>query len=146
MLTTRTSSGDFHARPVEARFAREEGRLYVVTDVRSAKEDEIERDPHLGLTFIDQKANAYLALAGRATLLSDRTTIGKYWRSTDSMWWSGPDDPNVCAVCIEPTSGSLWDGPASIAVQIVEFIKTKVTGQKPNLGENRRTDVSLDPN
>ena len=35
----------FDSRPVEARPSREEGCIYVVTDVRSAKEYEIERDP-----------------------------------------------------------------------------------------------------
>ena len=64
MLTTRTSSGDLRSRPVEARPNRDEGCLYVVTDLRSAKEHEIERDPHIGLTFIDQQSNAYLAIEG----------------------------------------------------------------------------------
>ena len=145
MLTTHTSNEELRSRPVEARLNRDEGCLYIVTDLRSAKEHEIERDPHIGLTFIDQQSNAYLAIAGRATVITDRTTIKQYWRSTDSMWWEGPDDPNVCVIRAELTSGSLWDGPASKAVQLFEFIKAKVTGEKPNLGENRKADLSLGP-
>jgi general stress protein 26 len=145
MLTTRTSSGELRSRPVEARPERDEGCLYVVTDVRSAKEHEIDRDPHVGLTFIDQKTNAYLAITGRATVITDRTTIKQYWRTTDSMWWEGPADPNVCVVRAELTSGSIWDGPAPKAVEIFEFIKAKITGEKPNLGENRRSDIQLGP-
>ncbi|HEY1745433.1 MAG TPA: pyridoxamine 5'-phosphate oxidase family protein [Xanthobacteraceae bacterium] len=145
MLTTRTSGGDFHARPVEARPAREEGCVYIVTDVHSAKEHEIERDSHLGLTFIDKETNAYLTLAGRATVIPDKELVKRWWHSTDSLWWKGPDDPNVCVLRAELTRGSLWDGPSSKAVEIFEFIKAKVTGAKPNLGENRRSDISLGP-
>jgi general stress protein 26 len=145
MLTTRNSSGDFHARPVEARLAREESCIYVVTDLRSAKEHEIERDPHFGLTFVDQQSNAYLALAANATVIADPATVKKYWRVTDNMWWKGPGDPDVCVLRAELTRGALWDGPASKAVELFEFIKGKVTGQKPNLGENRKTDITFGP-
>jgi general stress protein 26 len=143
MLTTRALSGDFRSRPVEARPERGEGCIYVVTDLRSAKEHQIERDPHVGLTFTDQQANAYLAITARATVKIDPATIKQYWRTTDSMWWTGPDDPNVCVLRVEPTSGSLWDGPASKAVELFEFIKAKITGEKPNLGENRKADIHL---
>jgi general stress protein 26 len=145
MLTSRTSSGDFHARPVEARPERGESCVYVVTDLRSAKEYEIESDPRFGLTFTDQQTNAYLALTGRATVISDPATIKKYWRTTDSIWWTGPDDPNVCVIRAELSSGSLWDGPASKAIELFEFIKAKVTGEKPNLGENRKADIQVGP-
>lgn len=145
MLTTHISSGELRSRPVEARPNRDEGCLYIVTDLRSAKEDEIERDAHVAVTFIDQQSNAYLALAGRATVITDRSMIEQYWRSTDSMWWEGPDDPNVCVVRVQLASGSLWDGPASKAFEIFEFIKAKITGEKPNLGENRKSDVRFGP-
>jgi general stress protein 26 len=143
MLTTRTSEGELRARPVEARPAREEGCVYVVTDLQSAKEHEIERIPHLGLTFIDQASKAYLAISAHGAIHTDPAQIKRWWRSTDSVWWKGPDDPNVCILQAELTSASLWDGPASKAVEIFEFIRAKMTGVKPNLGENRKTDVQF---
>ena len=135
MLTTKTLSGELKSRPVEARPNRDEGVIYVVTDARSAKEHEIERDPHLSFNFIDQQANAYLAIAARGTISADPALVEKHWSKADSLWWKGPDDPNVCVVRAELLSASLWDGPSSKAVEIFEFIKAKVTGAKPNLGE-----------
>jgi general stress protein 26 len=143
MLTTRTPKGEFRARPVEARPCREEGCIYVVTDVRSAKEYEIESDRHLGLTFIDQQANAYLAIAAHGAITTNAAQVKRWWRSTDGVWWKGPDDPNVCVLQAELTSGSMWDGPSSKAVELFEFIKAKVTGAEPNLGENRKADLSF---
>jgi general stress protein 26 len=143
MLTTRTSKGEFRSRPVEARPCRDEGCIYVVTDVHSGKEYEIERDPHLGLTFTDQQSNAYLAIAAQGAVTTDRAQIKRWWRSTDSVWWKGPDDPNVCVLQAELKSGSLWDGPTSKAVELFEFIKAKITGAAPNLGEKRKANVSF---
>jgi general stress protein 26 len=143
MLTTRAASGALKSRPVEARPERSESCIYIVTDLRSAKEHEIERDSHTGLTFIDQQANAYLGLSARASVITDPATIKKYWQSTDSLWWQGPDDPNVCVLQAELTSGSMWDGPSSKAVELFEFIKAKIIGAEPNLGENRKTDIQV---
>lgn len=143
MLTTRMPNGELRARPVEARPCRDEGRIYVVTDLRSAKEHEIERDPNLGLAFVDQETNAYLAITAHGAITTDPAQVKRWWRSTDSLWWNGPGDPNVCVIRAELTSGSLWDGPASKTVQLFEFLKAKITGEEPNLGQNRKSDVQL---
>jgi hypothetical protein len=37
----------------------------------------------------------------------------------------------------------LWDGPASKAVAMFEFVKSQLTGAKPNLGENRKVTVRM---
>jgi hypothetical protein len=37
----------------------------------------------------------------------------------------------------------LWDGPASKAVTAFEFVKARLTGSEPNLGENRKVTVDL---
>jgi hypothetical protein len=37
----------------------------------------------------------------------------------------------------------LWDGPASKAVAAFEFAKARITGQEPNLGENRKVTVKM---
>ena len=54
-------------RPVEARLCRDEGRVYVV----AAKERELERNRHVGLTFVDPTTNAYLAIAGYGAIITD---------------------------------------------------------------------------
>jgi hypothetical protein len=59
------------------------------------------------------------------------------------MWWKGPDDPNVCALRVTPLTAELWDGPASNAVAAFEFVKARLTGAEPNLGEYRKVTVDL---
>ena len=142
MLTTRFAGG-LRARPVEARPDREAGLLWFVTDTRSDKEHEIEADADVGLVFIDHAAKAYLSITARAEVKHDHAKAAEIWKATDSAWWKGPHDPAVCVLRVRPVTAELWDGPASKAVAMYEFAKARMTGEKPNLGENRKMTVRM---
>jgi general stress protein 26 len=145
MLTTQSDMG-LHARPVEARADASDkaaGLIYVVTDARSPKADEIAARPAVVLTFVDQREKAYLSITGRAKVLRDVAKTRELWRKTDELWWSGYDDPNVCLLQIEAMTAELWDGPASNAVFVWEFLKATVSGAEPALGQNRKVTVKL---
>jgi len=143
MLTTQFGGG-LRARPVEARPDRDAGLIFFVTDIHSAKEHEIEATPDVGLTFIDSKDKAYLSITGRTSVTRDAARIKAAWRKTDEVWWpGGPDDPDVCLLQIEPATAELWDGPASAVVTAFEFAKARLTGEEPNLGENRKVTVKM---
>src|SRR5881227_747819 len=90
MLTTRFDGG-LRARPLEARPDRNAGLLWFVTDLRSGKEHEIEIEHDVGLVFIDPKEKAYLSITARAEVRRDPGKAATIWKSTDNMWWSGPN-------------------------------------------------------
>jgi general stress protein 26 len=143
MLTTQSRDG-LRARPVVARVTRDKAVVYVVTDVRSLKTQEIEDAPDVGLTFVDATQNAYLSMTGRASLERDVAKTREIWKGTDDLWWpGGPEDPNVCLLRFEPAVAELWDGPASVVVNAFEIIRAKVTGKEPTLGENRKVTVRM---
>ncbi len=142
ILTTRFDGG-LRARPLEARPNRTAGIIWFVTDLRSGKEHEIEGEHDVGLVFVDAAAKAYLSITARAEVRRDPAKAAEIWKSTDSMWWSGPDDPNACLLRVAPLTAELWDGPASKTVAAFEFVKSRLTGEKPDLGENRKVTVSM---
>src|SRR6478609_8296899 len=142
MLTT-SFPGGLRARPVEARPERDAGLIWFVTDLRSGKEHEIEAEHDVGLVFIDAKAKAYLSITARAEVRRDHAKAAEIWKRSDNMWWKGPDDPNVCVLRVRPLTAELWDGPASAAEAAFEFVKARITGEKPNLGENRKVTVRM---
>jgi len=142
MLTTRSPRG-LRARPLQPRPDRAADLIWFVTDLHSGKEHEIETASDVGLVFTDAGAKAYLSITARAEVLRDHKQAAAIWKSSDNVWWSGPDDPNVCVLKITPLTAELWDGPASKAVAIFEFVKARLTGEKPNLGENRKVTVDL---
>jgi general stress protein 26 len=142
MLTTQFPGG-LRARPMEARPDRYAGVIWFVMDHRSSKDHEIEAEHDVGLVFVDAKEKAYLSLTARAHVLHDHAKAAEIWKSTDGVWWDGPDDPNVCVLLVRPVTAELWDGPASAAVKAFEFAKAKLTTEKPNLGENRKVTVQM---
>lgn len=143
MLTTQFAGG-LRARPLETRPDREAGVILFVTDIHSTKESEIEAKPDVGLVMFDPHDQAYLSITGRARIIRDAEKTKAVWRKTDEMWWpGGPNDPDVCLLQIEPLRAELWDGPASAVVAAFEFAKAKLTGEEPNLGENRKTTVKM---
>ena len=142
MLTTRFAGG-LRARPLEARPDRAAGLIWFVTDIRSAKEHEIEAAHDIGLVFVEAKANAYLSITGKAVIWRDHAKVADMWKSTDNMWWHGPSDSDVCVLRVTPVTAELWDGPASKAMAAFEFVKSQLTGAEPNLGENRKITVRM---
>jgi general stress protein 26 len=119
MLTT-SFAGGLRARPLEARPDRANGLIWFVTDRRSGKEHEIEAEDDVGLVFIDIDDKAYLSITARAEVQRDPVKAADIWKATDTAWWSGPDDPNVCVLRVRPLIAELWDGPASRAVAAFE--------------------------
>ena len=112
--------------------------------MHSAKHDEIDAAPDVGLVFIDPKDKAYLSITGRARVIRDVAKTERVWRKTDEVWWpGGPTDPDVCLLFIEPLTAELWDGPASAAIAAFEFAKARLTGEEPKLGENRKVTVKM---
>jgi hypothetical protein len=114
-----------------------------VTDVRSGKEHEIEARQEVGLVFIDAAEKAYLSITAHAEVQHDHAKAAEIWKLRDNAWWNGPDDPNVCVLKVWPRLAELWDGPSSTVVAIYEFAKTWLTGEKPNLGENRKVTLKM---
>jgi general stress protein 26 len=143
MLTTQFPGG-LRARPLEARPDRNAGVIWFVTDRRSSKEGEIEAEHDVGLVFIDAKEKAYLSLTAQAQVRLDYAKAAEIWKSTDNVWWNGPGDPNVRVLLVRPLTAELWDGPASAAVAAFELAKARLTGEKPNLGENRKSTLRME--
>jgi general stress protein 26 len=142
MLTTRFAGG-LRARPLEPRPDREAGLIFFLTDVRAGKDDEIEAAHDISLVVIDPADKAYLSITARAEVMHDPTKAREIWKGTDGVWWKGPDDPNLRVLRVTPSRAELWDGPASKAVAVYEFAMARLTGKKPNLGENRKVTVEM---
>jgi general stress protein 26 len=95
MLTTQ-AAGRLRARPLEARPDRKAGLIFAVTDVHSAKQDEIEAAPDVGLVVIDAKAKAYLSITARACAMRDTAKIAQVWRKTDEVLVAGWTERSQC--------------------------------------------------
>jgi general stress protein 26 len=144
MMVTRFAGG-LRARPLEARSERHTETIWFLTDVRGLKDDEVEANPEICLTFVYPKEKVYLSITGKASVTRDPERAKVLWNEEQLVWWpGGPEDPNLLVMKVEPERAEMWDGPASSAVAAFEFAKARLTGAKPNLGEKRKVTVEID--
>lgn len=142
MLTTQFSGG-LRARPLEMRADSDGGLIWFVTDLRGAKDDEINATHDVGLVLVDVDSGIYLSITGRATVISDSAKAKEIWKGTDDIWFpGGPDDPNLRMLRFEPNLAELWEGQSSAVGATFEFAKTRLTGEKHILSENRKVTVA----
>jgi len=144
MMVTRFEGG-LRARPLEARPDRNADVIWFLTDARGLKDDEVEADPNICLSFVYPKEKVYVSITGKAFAGRDLERAKMLWNKEQQVWWpGGPQDPNLLVMKVEPERAEMWDGPASSAVAAFEFAKARLTGTKPNLGENRKVAVEID--
>ena len=98
MLTTQ-AAGRLRARPLEARPDRKAGLIFAVTDVHSAKQDEIEAAPDVGLVVIDAKAKAYLSITARASLCATPPRSHKFGERPTRCGGRADRAIPMCACC-----------------------------------------------
>src|ERR1700734_3596110 len=71
-----THNGDkLRARPMSAYLERGENTIYFLTDARRHKDEEIERNPGINLSFADAGDQKYVSVTGTAVVSNDRAKI-----------------------------------------------------------------------
>jgi len=138
MLVTHDGAGDeLRARPMSAHVARDEEAIFFLADARDRKDDEIEINQNICLTFADTSGQAYVSVTGTANLLDDRAKVAELWSTAAKAWWDSKDDPNIRVLRVMPSMAEFWDSPGSL-VTTVKMAAAALTGQRPRLGENRK--------
>ena len=140
LVTHDGSGGDLRARPMGAHLKRDENAIYFLTDARKHKDDEIEENHNVCLTFADTGSQKYISVTGTARVLNDRSKIAELWSTPARAWWDSKDDINIRVLQVSPSAAEYWDGPGSV-VAYAKMAAAALTGTRPDLGENTRFDL-----
>jgi general stress protein 26 len=138
MLVTHDGQGDeLRARPMHAHGEREEDAIYFLTDRRAHKDDEIQINDNVCVTFADNGGMRYVSVSGTATVIEDRKKIHDLWDASNKAFWDSENDPNITVLRVRPSTAEFWDSPGKI-VTTVKMAAAAITGAKPELGQNRK--------
>jgi len=138
MLVTHDGQGDeLRARPMHAHGERNEDAIYFLTDKRHHKDDEIEINENVCVTFADNSGFRYVSVSGTANVLDDRAKVDELWSAGNKAFWDNKDDPNIRVLRVRPSMAEFWDSPGKI-VTTVKMVAAALTGAKPDLGDNRK--------
>jgi general stress protein 26 len=135
-----TCDGDGQrVRPVYARVRRDEGAVYVLTDTKGCKLDQIDSNPHVSLAFSDARANDYVVINGTAQAAHDPAKARDVWRLSDETFFKSPDNPDLRVITVRPTSAELWDG-SNLLISGAKMLAERLLGAKTELVENAKVD------
>ena len=70
-------------------------------------------------------------------LINDRDKVKELWSTPAKAWWETADDPNIRILKVTPLFAEYWDSPEAI-VNHVELAAAALSGQEPEIGENRK--------
>jgi general stress protein 26 len=139
MLVTRDAD-KLRARPMRAYLERDENAIYLLTDARRHKDEEIARNPGVNLSFADTGSMKYVSLTGTATISNDRARIKELFSTPAKAWWGSADDPNIRVLKVAPDDAEFWDSPGSV-ISYVKMAVAAATGSRPDIGDNRKVSM-----
>lgn len=117
MLTTRTEGGQLATRPMSNNSDVEwDGDSYYFTYNDTRTVSDIERDPHVALSFQGRAGilgapPLFVAVEGEAGIIRDKATFADHWTSDLERWFpDGIDTPGMALIKVAAVRIHYWDG------------------------------------
>jgi general stress protein 26 len=138
MLVTNDRDGHLRGRPMRAVEAKDfTGTLWFFTTRYSPKAEEIAQDSHVLLAYADPSAQNYVSVSGTAQVLRDPAKQKELWSEPLRTWFpGGPEDPEAALLKVEVQGAEYWDSPSSSFVHAYGYVKSRLSGEPPQIGEN----------
>jgi general stress protein 26 len=117
MLTTRTEGGQLATRPMSNNSDVEwDGDSYYFTYDDTRTVSDIERDPHVALSFQGRAGilgapPLFVAVEGEAGIIRDKATFADHWTTDLERWFpDGIDTPGMALIKVAAVRIHYWDG------------------------------------
>lgn len=136
MFTTVDSEGHFVSRPMSQQQIEADGDLWFFTERTSSVVGQIAMNAHVGITL--SSSDTWISIDGEAELVEDNAKAKDLWNTFAEAWLpQGPEDPSVVLIKVNGHSAEYWDTPGGKVASLMSFVKTKVTGERYDGGENK---------
>jgi general stress protein 26 len=133
MMTTFPHGRAPHARPMYTTGVDSktfDGTLWFMSHAESAKNDELQQNPAVLLTYAAPDKNRYVAISGNARVERNPAKAKELWNVHAKAWFpEGPEDPTLTLIRVEVTSAEYWDGP-SMTSYLFSMVKAMATGTR----------------
>ncbi len=136
MLVTRTSTDQLRSRPMALADVEPTGTLWLLTDQRSEKLEEILE--HHTVNVVAQSSTTFLSISGVAYPVDDRQKIAELWKEPWKVWFpGGKHDPSLILLKIHGDIGEYWDNSGSSGLKyLIEAGKAYLSGTRPDVAHD----------
>lgn len=141
MLVTKHED-HLHSRPMATSDVDDEGNLWFFTNEFSEKIDQLERDPHVSVSYSNPSKNTYIAIRGIAGLVTDRAKLEELYTPALKAWFpKGLDDPKLALLKVKTEQAEYWDSSSSKMITFFNILKAVVTGDKYDAGDHGKINL-----
>ena len=142
MLTTQTSAGESHSRPMLVHDVDDSGWLWFLTDRSSRKACELIHNPRASVVFQSPRADRFVALQGTAIVVRDNVQLRRMWNRTYRAWLrKGTGHPAIVLVALRVTQVEYWLVPRARIVRAAGAVKAMITGRRHETGQHGVLDL-----
>ena len=143
MLTTQDAGGSLVSRPMSTREMDENGDIWFFLADDSKKAHEAEADSDVGLSYVDAKGMRFVSVAGKASVIHDRTKMAELYSPSLDIWFEdGLDTPGIALLRVTPVTSEFWEPKHGKIVMAAGMLKALVTKETPD-DTMRNEKVSL---
>jgi general stress protein 26 len=145
MMTTRRADGHLRSRAMATQKRAAGADVWFVTLDDTAKLDDLERDPHINLTYYKDRTREWVSISGVATLNRDRAKITELYAPDWAAWFPKGEDPRhgtsedprmvLIGVTIHGAEYLQVDKPQPVV--LYEVMKGWLLGTTPEVGETK---------
>ncbi len=139
MLVTHTAGDQIRARPMAVAEIRDDGTVWFISHIDSAKVEEIADDQQISVVC-QNDCKAYLSLSALARVSRNRAKIAEIWQEAFQVWFpGGKDDPNIALIQARPEQGEYWDHEGFKKIEyLFAAAKAYATGTTPEIEEGEQ--------
>lgn len=143
MMTSVEPDGSLHSRPMYSHTTDEAGDLWFFTRQRTAKVDDLSKDAQVNLSYSDPDGQTYVSIAGKAEIVREQSKVKELWTEGLRTWFpKGQDDPDIALIRVHPSGGEYWDQPSRSVVQVYGYVKSRLTGETPKIGDHEKVSLT----
>jgi general stress protein 26 len=140
MLVTQDRSHKLSARPMAAANRDfSDGTLWFFAREDSPKLDELAESRNVLVAYAHPGKQDYVSLCGKARVVRDQVKVKQLWSEPARVWFpKGPEEGDIVLIAVEVETAEYWDSPSATVVYAYGYAKAALTGEPPNMGENKK--------
>ncbi|WP_394768237.1 pyridoxamine 5'-phosphate oxidase family protein [Lacisediminihabitans sp.] len=139
-LTTIDDVGKMVARPMTLQRTECNGDLWFLSARDATAVTQLAINPGCGVTLAS--GDTWISLSGTGEMVDDPALVKEMWNPWVEAWFpEGPDDPNVVLIKFSSDSAEYWDTPGGRLATVISLLKSKVTGERYDGGENAKIEL-----
>jgi len=140
MLTTRAEDGTLISRPMAVQEAEFDGDLWFFAERESRQVTQLRQHAEANVALSSN--DAWVSVSGRVEVVENVAKAKELWNKAVEAWFpNGPEDPGVVLLKLHADGAEYWDSPGSRVTTLLSYAKSRLTGQRPDVGENERVEL-----